>query len=83
MNNQKKFDKFKTLRASECPSGTWMLEGSNRVIKHATTIGDSYVWIEEFNTFEECKMFCDLYFPGVKLLTLTFDQWYSNYYLGY
>ena len=43
MDNQKKFDKFKTLRASECRSGTWMLEGSNRVIKHAITIGDSYV----------------------------------------
>lgn len=76
-----KFDKVKTLKASECGGGTWMLEGSYYKIKNIHW-SNSFDLIAEFNTLEECKMFTDLNLPDVKLHVVSYQDWLSNYWFS-
>ena len=78
------FNRIKTLRAIQVRSGKWYLEGSVISIKKKNVFRfdfSSFTYIAEFNIFEECKIFCDLYMPNITLNSQSFQDWYTSYYL--
>lgn len=76
-----KFDKVKTLKACECNSGTWLLEGSYYNVKNIYS-PSGFDLIAEFNTLEECKIFSDLSLPNVKLHVVSYQDWLSHYWFS-
>lgn len=72
-----KFDKVKTLKTLECLGGAWMLEGSYYKMKNIYS-HNSFDLIAEFNTLEECKIFCELNLPDVTLHVVSYQDWLSH-----
>lgn len=88
MAKQLSFDRIKTLKASETARHQWILEGSYRKFKKTALISmekrimssNSFEYIDEFTSLDECKIFCDLNLPSIPLKIITFKAWYHWYY---
>lgn len=71
--------KLKLLKASETLNKKWLLLYSYRTVKNYHR-NCQFSLYDEFMSLDELKVFCDLYFPGVKLKVETFDEWWCYYY---
>ena len=71
--------KLKHLKASETRSKKWNLLYSykDEKIYHKNL---QFCYYDTFTSLDELKVFCDLYFPGVKLKVETFNEWLGYYY---
>ena len=56
----------------------WTLEGSELKMKNIWT-NCGFQTIAKFTTLDECKAYCDEYFPGIEFTPLTFHERWSNF----